>query len=298
VQSLFNQWRSAAFLSAGLAVFSVSPAAAQKLLDLPVRVWAGADAVAAGAAAVFWNPAAATMLRGRGEVTVVDVLAPEPTGLGGFAAAGAFRVDSATTIAVGYHHVGIEGILQTDDSPLTEDATPLELGEDGIAVAVSRAITRAVHVGILARYIRASEIAEDRSVGEFGVGMHVRPELPGNPVIGGATRFEADGAAWMAGIEIMAIGAADAEWRLGANWGADGGPTRIGVSHRVAALAAWSEYVALSVGLAGEPDAAGRTWRPVAAATLRFTRYSLAVMREQMANDFGAVHAFRFTVGF
>jgi hypothetical protein len=199
---------------------------------------------------------------------------------------------------VGYHHVGIDGILQTDDSPLTEDATPLDLGEDGIAVALSRAITPSLNVGIVARYIRAAEIADDRSVGEFGLGAHFRPDLPGNPVFGGVTRFEAEGTAWMAGVEIMPVGTADAVWRLGANWGADGGPMRIGVSHRVAAVAAWREYVAVSAGLAGEPDAAGRTWRPVAAATLRFTRYSLAVMREHMANDFGAIHAFRFTVGF
>jgi hypothetical protein len=298
VQSLFNQWRWAALCSAALSVVSVSHGAAQKLLDLPVRVWAGADAVAAGAVAAFWNPAAATALRGRGEIMVVDVLAPEPTGLGGFAVAAAYRLDAATTIALGYHHVGIDGILQTDESPLAEDATPLELGEDGIALAVSRAISPVVNVGILARYIRAAEIAEDRSIGELGVGVHLRPTFPGNPVIGGATRFEADGTAWMAGVEIMPVGTADAEWRLGANWGIDGGPMRIGVSQRVAALAAWREYVAISAGFAGEPDAAGRTWRPVAAATLRFTRYSLAVMREHMANDFGAVHAFRFTVGF
>jgi hypothetical protein len=298
VQSLFNQWRSAAFLSVALALLSESPIAAQKLLDLPVRVWAGSDAVAAGAAAVFWNPAATSALRSRGEVIVVDVIAPKPTGLGGFAAAGAIRLDSATTIAVGYHHVGIDGILQTDDSPLTEDATPLDLGEDGIVLAVSRAITPALNVGLLARYIRASEIAEDRSVGEFGAGMRFRPELPGNPVIGAATRFEADGTAWMAGVEITPIGTANAAWRVGGNWGADGGPMRIGVSHRVAALVAWREYVAVSAGLAGEPDAAGRTWQPVVAATLRFTRYSLAVMREHMANDFGALHALRFTVGF
>jgi 23S rRNA (adenine2503-C2)-methyltransferase len=89
------------------------PAAGQRLLDLPVRTWAGADAVATGAVAAFWNPAGAGILTRRGEVLVVDVLAPEPTGMGGFALAAAWQVDSATTVALGYHHVGVDGILRT-----------------------------------------------------------------------------------------------------------------------------------------------------------------------------------------
>ena len=51
-------------------------------------------------------------------------------------------------------------------------------------------------------------------------------------------------------------------------------------------------------GMSGEPDAGGRTWRPVAAASVRLSRYVLGVMREEMANDFGAVHALRFSVAF
>jgi len=298
VGRLFNRWHRAALTCVVLSLSSFAPASAQRLLDLPIRVWAGADAIATGAAAVFWNPAAAAALPRRGEVTIVDVLAPRPTGLGGFAAAGVVQIDSRTAMAAGYQHVGVEGILQTDDSPLAEDAAPLDLGENGLVLAVSRSVLDRVHAGALVRYIRAAEIVEDRSVVEFGAGVFARPDLPGRPVVGAAVRTEAGGAAWMLGAKATPFGTPETDWRAGASWGIDGGPLRIGVSHRLAALAEWREYVTVSLGVAGEPDADGRTWRPMAAATLRLARYSLDVMREHMANDFGAIHSFRFTVGF
>lgn len=295
VLNLLNQPRTAAL---ALLLFAPAPPlAAQRLLDLPVRAWAGADATASGAVAAFWNPAAA-IITGRAEAMVLDVLAPEPTGLGGFAAAAAFRVDSALTLAIGYHHVGVDGIMLTTDSPLPEDATPLELGEDALALSARRALGQFLAAGVSLRYVRAAEFAEDRSVLEFGAGIHLRPELPGRPVIGAAARAESEGMAWMTGIDVTPFLAADDEWRLGASWGADGGPLRIGVSHRLAALAGWRDVVRVSAGMSGEPDADGRTWRPVASASVRLARYALGVMREQMANDFGAVHALRFTIAF
>lgn len=298
MQKLFNQWhRAAALVAAFLA--AASPAAAQRLLDLPVRAWAGADAVATGAAAAFWNPATAAFVQDHGEATVFDLHAPDPTGLGAFAAAGAFRLDSLTAIAVGYHHVGIDGILQTTDSPLAEDATPLDIGEDAVALAASRTISPVLHAGVVVRYIRAAEIAEDRSVVEFGAGVHVRPaNLPGRPALGAAARAENDGVAWNVGLRATPLVGPDSSFTVGGSWGVDGGPLRIGVSHRFAAEGTWRDRVSVALGAASEPDAEGRTWRPLASASVRVARYSLAVLRESMANDFGAVHALRFTVSF
>lgn len=298
MQKLFNQTRHAA-MALAIIHAAASPAAAQRLLDLPVRAWAGADAVATGAAAAFWNPAGAALMDGRGEAALFDVLPPDATGLGGFAAAGAFRLDERMAVAVGYHHVGVDGILQTTDSPIADDATPLDLGEDAIALAASRTLSRSLHAGVAVRYVRAAEIATDRSLVEFGAGVHLAPAtLPGRPAFGAAARAEADGVSWNAGVRATPLVAADSAWTLGGSWGVDGGPLRIGVSHRIAAEATWRDRVALSLGLANEPGADGRTWRPLGAATLRFARYTLGVLRESMPNDFGAVHALRFTVGF
>lgn len=298
MQRLFNQLRRGTTILAAILAIT-APAGAQRLIDLPVRAWAGADAVTGGAAAAFWNPAAAALVEGRAEATVFDLLAPDPTGLGAFAAAGAFRLDDRTAVAVGYHHVGVDGILQTTDSPIAEDATPLDVGEDAFALAASRSISPVLHTGIVVRYIRAAELAEDRSVVEFGAGMLARlPDLPGAPALGAAARAEADGVAWNLGGRATPFVVADSALAIGGSWGADGGPLRIGVSHRFAAEATWRDRVTVALGAASEPDADGRTWRPLGSASLRISRYSLAVLRENMANDFGAVHALRFSVAF
>ncbi len=295
---LFNRVARGACLGALAIGLRADAGDAQRLLDLPVRAWAGADATAPGAAAAFWNPAAAGDIAGRGEIMVLDVLAPDATGLGGFAIAGAWRLDPATTLALGYAHVGVDGILRTTDSPLVEDSTPLEIGEDGLSLAASRSVSRSIAAGVMVRYTRAAEIAADRAVVEFGAGVLLTPALPWSPRLGGGLRAETEGAAWTAGVEVLPIGDAESEWRLGASWNAEGSPMSIGVSHRTAALAAWRNAIELAAGVANEPGADGRTWQPVASATVRFSRYSLAALREEMANGFGAIHAVRFVVSF
>lgn len=274
------------------------PLAGQRLLDLPVRTWAGADAIATGAVAAFWNPAGTGVLARRAEILIVDVLAPEPTGIGGFAAAGAWRIDESTTLAAGYHHVGIDNVLRTGDSPLPGDATPLDLGEDGLAIAASRRVDDVFHGGLVVRYIRASRIVEDRGVVEFGAGVQARPRLRTNPVIAAFARAEADGFAWSAGAGAMPFGDAERGWRAGATWGIEDSPRHPGPAHRLAAVAGWRDYVEASVGVANEPDAEERTWRPVVSGALRLSRYALGVMRENMANGFGALHTVRFSVVF
>lgn len=282
---------------AALLLSVASPAVAQRLLDLPVRAWAGADATVRGAAAVFWNPAAIAPM-GQIEAVVFDVLAPDPTGLEGFAAAASFHVDSATVVAVGWHHVGVDGILRTTDSPLVEDATPLDLGEDAFALAASRSIGEILQAGVMARYVHASEIAEDRAVVEFGGGILLTPSMRFRPVFGAAVRAEREGAAWTAGLDVTPFGRPGDVWQAGASWGMDSGPLRIGTTHRLSINGAWRDYVQLSVGAAGEPGVEGRTWTPIGGATLRLSRYALGILREEMPNDFGASHAFRFSVRF
>jgi hypothetical protein len=199
---------------------------------------------------------------------------------------------------VGWHHVGVDGILRTTDSPLVEDASPLTLGEDALALGVSRSVGDVLWAGILARYVRATELVSDRGLVEFAVGVLATPDVRGRPVIGAAARAEGEGAAWNAGVEVTPLGAPGDIWQARASWGVDGGPLRIGVTHRLSGTAAWRDYVELTLGLASEPGAAGRTWTPNASATLRLSRYSLGILRDEMANDFGASHAFRFGVRF
>src|SRR5690606_13046567 len=81
--------------------------AAQKLLDWPVRTGARPEAVAGGAGAVCWNPAATGWLDRRGEALVIDIRGPATAEVHGIAAATAVRVSDRVTLSVGYHHLGL-----------------------------------------------------------------------------------------------------------------------------------------------------------------------------------------------
>jgi hypothetical protein len=286
-------------LAVAVLALGPGPLGAQRLLDLPVRTTAEPDALVAGAAAALWNPAGAGRLTGRAEVLFVEVLVPEPMGLGGFALAGAYVLDARSTIAIAYQHVGADEIQRTTTSPLPEDgASPLNLREDVFALAAAQHLFETLTVGVSVRWARASEIVEERSLFAFGAGVDYRARLPWTPTIAGAVSAERDGSAWLVGLRVTPYGRAGSDWQAHASWGAGAGPTQPGLSHRFAAMAAWRRTITVSAGAAGEPGAANRTWRPLAAAQLGIGRYALGVVREDLPNGFGAIHAFRFSVTF
>jgi hypothetical protein len=271
-------------------------ASAQRLLDLQVRTSAGADALATGAAAVFWNPAATASVAGRGEALVVDVRGATATGLEGFALAAAGRPQARTVVAAGYQHVGVDGIERTSTSPLQDpEETEIDVGEHVFAAALARTLSVPLAVGAVVRYVRTADIAGGDGVVEFGAGVTYRPALPLAPVLGAAARVEEDGTNWTAGIELAPPIAA-ADWRVRASWGVGGSPQVEGVTHRFAALVDWRALVSVSAGVAAEPDGPGRSWQPLAAATLHVNRFAIGVLREELPNDFGAIHSLRFSV--
>src|SRR5690606_29318978 len=98
---------AALFLSTG-----TTPASAQRLLDWPVRTTAGTAAFTAGAAAAFWNPAAAGRMDGRAEAMVVDIRGPEATTINGVALAGAVHLDGRTAVFAGYRHLSMDEIVR------------------------------------------------------------------------------------------------------------------------------------------------------------------------------------------
>jgi hypothetical protein len=60
----------------------------------------------------------------------------------------------------------------------------------------------------------------------------------------------------------------------------------------------WRDLVDLSIGIAGEPGLGGHTWDPVAGVSVRFGRFTVGVLRENLPNNVGAVHAFRLGTAF
>lgn len=290
----------AAILATCLSIAAATtPLAAQGILDVPVRTTAGADAVRAGAAAVFWNPGAIALTGPRAEVLLLDIRGPTTTGLDGLALAGAIRVDSTTTLAVGFRHSGIDEIGQTTDSPLGDGAsTAIDVSEDLFVVAAARGIGGTVRIGVIAGYARSAAVLETDDVLEIGAGMSARLGTALGGTIAGAARGSGDGVRWIAGVSLAPPVARWNSWSVVGDYGAAGAPEYHGVAHRFTAGARWGERAGASAGIAGEPGADGTTWDAVAGADLRLDRYVIGIVREQMPNGFGAVHTFRLSVAF
>jgi hypothetical protein len=273
------------------------PVSAQRLFDLQVRATAAPDALTPGTTAVFWNPAATVLFGGRGEALIVDVRGASPTGLDGVALAGAYHLDPRTTIAAGYQHAGIDDIRQTTDDPISVPGGTIDVSEDMFGVALARTVGPALTFGATIRYARAAELAGGDDVVEFGAGMLFAADIPLRPTLGAAARIEEDGTNWLVGVEVAPPIALD-EWTVRASAGTGESPRVHGLTHRVAAIVDWRNRVSVSAGIAGEPDGPGRTWQPLASVGVRLGRYSIGVLREQLPNDFGAIHSLRFSVMF
>jgi hypothetical protein len=284
-------------VSLGLAL--ALPIEAQRVLEMPARTGAGADALARGPIAVFWNPGAADAFTSRAEVTIMDVRGPAATGLDGTVLAAALRLDERTTLLLGYQNLRIDDIQRTTTSPLAEDgAAPLDLGENLFGAAAVRALGPRIAVGAGVQYLRGADAVGGDNAIEIGAGVSARLEHALRPRIGASVRTAEDGTFWTAGLELTPVGLERGDWSLGANYGASGSPQYHGLSHRVAASAVWRDLADLSVGVAGEPGLGGHTWDAVAGVAVRFGHFTVGVLRENLPNGIGAVHAFRLTTVF
>jgi hypothetical protein len=276
-----------------------APLFSQRLLDLPARTTASADALIIGASAILWNPAGVAQLAGTGEASVIDVRGPESIGIGAFAAAAAVRVARRTSIAIGFQHTGTEEIQRTGSTPLPEGGvSSFHIGEDLWAVGGAWQPVPSIALGANLRYTRTAIVVRDRSVVEFAGGFHFRPTIPFAPVFAAAAITQEDGTAWMAGMELTPYGGAGHNWSWRTSWGVARAPLQHRISHRAAGSASWRERITLSAGMQGEPSADGMTWQPAGAISVRINRYRLGVLREELPNSFGAFHSFHFAVSF
>jgi len=277
----------------GLAA-SFEAATAQRLMDAPVRVTAHPDALVTGPAAIFWNPAGLGTGAYRTEVLVLNVRTPDVIGLAGFGGALAGKFER-TTLAVGYEHVGIDDITETLNSP-TDATGELSLGEDHFSIAAGRRVTRRVSVGAVARYARDNLGDTDPLLG-LGAGVEFDAGGRFMPRFGAYAISEKDIASWGAGVEARLPDFAGPDYRFGVSYGL-GGRTDTFTAHRVLGFVDWGGTATLAAGMLSEPDASASNWQPVMAAGLRFRRYGIGVVRESLANDFGATYSFRLQVGF
>jgi hypothetical protein len=286
-------------LAAALAVSIASPLRAQRILDLPMRAGPGADALATGPLAVFWNPGSLGMPAGRGEALILDVRGPASTSLDGVGLAGIVRLDPRTVVGFGFQHVGIGDIEETTTSPLTSDgAVPLDISENAFHFAALRVLGSGIGVGASVQYTRASEIGGGGDVVGLGAGFRYSVGEGSGPTLAGGLRFEDSSTDWYAGLAMCRAIGTGGDWAAGADWGLAGSGRYNGVSHRIAATAVFQDRLNLAAGLVGEPGEEGRTWNPAMGISLELSRYRIGVLREQLANGIGAVHTFRLDLTF
>jgi hypothetical protein len=285
----------AALLVLGWAAAS-GPAAGQRLVDdWLIRTGAEAGALQAGATASFWNPAGVAEQRGRGSLTVLELLAPEATGLDVLAVSGGWKLDERTTVAAGYQHLGIEGIELTGTSP--EGGTGADISQDLFGAAAARRLTRRLVVGGGAHYLHSSSDLNERDQLAIGAGARLLAPLPFPVVVAGYGYSLKERLVWGVAAEVappLLRGA----WRGTAHLGLNGGHSSRGTSVRAGVSVGWRELVEVGGSLVGEPDASERRWEPVASGLVRLSRYEVGVVREWLPNSFGAVHTFRFGITF
>ena len=279
----------------GLALLA-RPVAGQRLVDdWLVRTGAGPGALQVGATAAFWNPAGVAEQRGRGSLVLLELLAPEATGVDVLALSGGWRLDDRTTLAAGYQHLGIDGIDYTETSP--EEGIPLDVGQDLFAAGAARRLSERLVVGAAAQYLHSTEaLAEDGQLA-IGAGARVLAPLPVPVTLAGFAYSLRNRVSWALGAEL-APELPGASWRGTVQVGVANGQAMRGTSVRVGANVSWRDLVELGGSLVGEPDANERQWEPVVAGVVRLSRYELGVVREWLPNAFGAVHTFRFGIAF
>ena len=282
----------------GLLGLSLLPTAArgQVLFDWPLRASPQPEAVLFGAGAVFWNPGGLSSSVGsEPEVWVLHVDGPDATGIGGAALAGVFDLPTNLRVGVGYSHLGIDDIPRTSTSP-TPDPGEINVSEDIASVALAWSLGSRTGVGGAVRVYRGAAAGDAHTHGQADIGIHHRSNLPLSPRFGVA--LAGLGRNWriLGGSEALLGRLAAARIPIRFGYGFQLDRSLDPLEHRVSLRASWMDQFRLGMGLSflGEDEG----WSPLWMLGADLGRYSIGVLRESLANDFGPVHFFRASVQF
>lgn len=279
-----------------LALGAASAAGAQGVLDWTVRTSAGPEALEAGAAAVFANPAALGLMPSRGEGMLLRLDTPDAIDLSGLAASGAMRLHGGAVVGVGYQHLGIADIERTSVSPVDGEGT-FQVAEDRVTFAASQPVTTNAWVGALAEYVRADAGLGAEGDVRFGLGTAVRLAGALRPTVGGSALLGQHGTRWTAGVAASPPGTESLPVVLRASYGITGQTDRsLAPEHRLAVGGSWRDQLVVMLGVAASASGGAVDWAPLAQADLRLGRYALGVLRENLANEFGAAYSFHLNV--
>ena len=279
-----------------MALLLPGQARGQGIFDWPIRAALQPEAVLTGAGVVFWNPGGmAGNVGARRELWLTHVVGPPSTGVRGVAGAGVVALPLGFRGGLGYWHLGVQDIPRTTTSP-TPELGDIHVAEDVAVLGLARDLGGRTGGGAAIRVRQSSVGGDTRTHLEGEMGVHYRSSLPLTPRMGLAVQGLGGNPSALAGLEISLPPLASSRLPVRAGYGFQTGRSFDPPEHRVSLRASWMEQIHAGVGLLYLGEQGG--WTPLAALGADLGRYSLSVLREGMANGFGAIHFYRAAIRF
>jgi hypothetical protein len=269
---------------------------AQGMFDWPIRSAIQPEAVLTSAGVVFWNPGGmAGSVGSHQEIWLTHIVGPASTGVRGVAGAGVMTLPFGFRGGLGYWHLGVGDIPRTIDSPNIEFGD-INVAEDVALLALARDLGGRSGGGASIRLRQSSMGGDTRTYLEGELGIHYRSGLPLSPRMGLAIQGLGGNPAALAGLEVSLPALASSRVPVRAGYGFQTGRSFDPPEHRISLRASWMEQIHAGVGLSylGTQDG----WTPLGSLGADLGRYSLSVLREGMANGFGAIHFYRAAIRF
>jgi hypothetical protein len=286
-------------LSLVLAVWAVllpGQLRAQSVFQLPMRTGLQPEAVLTGAGTVFWNLGGMVGNVGTGqELSLTHVVGPSSTGVRGVAGGGVMALPLGLRGGIGYWHLGIQDIPRTSTSP-TPELGEVHVAEDVFILGLARNMGRRSGAGAGIRLAQGSVGKDTRTRVEGELGVHHRSGLPLTPRVGLAIQGLGADPTAIGGIEVSLPPLASSRLPIRAGYGFRTGRRFDPPEHRVSLRASWEEHIQGGAGMAFLGDRGD--WVVLASLGAELGRYSFSVLREGMANGFGAIHFYRAAVRF
>ncbi|MCJ7629868.1 MAG: hypothetical protein MUO50_15945 [Longimicrobiales bacterium] len=268
----------------------------QTIFDWPIRAAPQPEAVLTGAGAVFFNPGSLVSEVGTSqEIWVVHVDGPDATGVRGVATAGVIDLPLGLRGGVGYWHLGIQSIPRTTTSPHHETGE-INIAEDVAILALGRNLAGLSGVGGALRLQRGAVGTDAKSQVVAEIGIHHRSTLPLSPRFGLSIRGLGGELETLGGVELALPSLASSRLPIRLGYGLQAKEEFRVVDHRVSLRGSWMDQ--LHVGIGFSYLEAGSGWTPLWMLGADIGRYSLSVLRESLANGFGAVQFFQVAVRF
>jgi len=281
----------------GLAILShPDRGAGQIIFDWPIRVSPQPEPVLTGAGAVFWNPG--SLVSGVGtseEIWLAHVDGPDATGVRGVATSGIVDLPRGFRLGLGYWHLGISDIPRTTTSPHHE-AGEINISEDMALASVAWSLGARTGVGAGIRFIRGAAGRDAKTQTEGEIGIHHQANVPLTPRFGVTVRGLGGGTRFSGGAEVSLPALASSRIPIRVGYGIQTDRKLDPLDHRLSLRGSWMDQLHVGVGVShlGQGDGWVSMWMLGA----DLGRYSLSILRESLANGFGAVHFFQASLRF